>query len=103
MGDPEAGQSQDFPVLVETRWKLYEAKGDPEGLLRSSENSLEDYRLRLASKKSPADLKKTYSRYIAFNGFRKGYALMALGRLGEASEAFNLHVKEINQLQVLEM
>ena len=99
MGDPEAGQSEDFPVLVETRWKLYEAKGDPEGLLRSAENSLEDYRLRLTSKKSPAELKKTYSRYIAFNGFRKGYALMALGRFNEAAGAFNLHIDEINKWQ----
>ncbi|MEC7922850.1 MAG: hypothetical protein VX496_05550 [Planctomycetota bacterium] len=99
MGDPEAGQSEDFPVLVETRWKLYEAKGDPEGLLRSAENSLQDYRLRLTSKKSPAELKKTYSRYIAFNGFRKGYALMALGRFNEAAGAFNLHIDEINKWQ----
>ncbi len=99
MGDPEAGGSSDFPVLVETRWKLYEAKGDPEGLLRSSENALQDYRLRLQSKKSPAELKKTYSRYIAFNGFRKGYALMALGRFDQAAEAFNLHIEEINNWQ----
>ena len=99
MGDPEVGRSPDFPVLVETRWKLYEAKGDPEGLLRSAENSLQDYRLRLKSKKPPADLKKTYSRYIAFNGFRRGYALMALGRFNEATEAFNLHIEEINKWQ----
>ena len=99
MGDPEVGRSPDFPVLVETRWKLYEAKGDPEGLLRSAENSLQDYRLRLKSKNPPADLKKTYSRYIAFNGFRRGYALMALGRFNEATEAFNLHVEEINKWQ----
>tara|TARA_Y100000758_G_scaffold290241_1_gene243618 strand:- start:96 stop:1028 length:933 start_codon:yes stop_codon:yes gene_type:complete len=99
MGDPEVGRSPDFPVLVETRWKLYEAKGDPEGLLRSAENSLQDYRLRLKSKNPPADLKKTYSRYIAFNGFRRGYALMALGRFNEATEAFNQHVEEINKWQ----
>lgn len=100
MADPDAGGSPDFPVLVETRWKLYEAKGDPEGLLRSAENTLADYRLRLQSKIPSLKTRETYSRYIVFNGFRKGYALMALGRLGEASEAFNLHVKEINQLQV---
>ena len=73
--------------------------GNPEGLLRSAENALQDYRLRLESKKSPADLRKTYSRYIAFNGFRKGYALMALGRFDEATAAFSLHIDEINNLQ----
>lgn len=99
MADPEAGRNPDFPVLVETRWKLYEAKGDPEGLFRSAKNALEDYRFRVESNNSPLKIKKTYTRYIAFNGFRKGYALMAMGSFARAAEAFTLNVAEINEWQ----
>ena len=99
MADPEANRSADFPTLGETRWKLYEAKGDPEGLLLSAEKVLKDYRPRIKSDQHSPQTKEAYARYLAFNGFRKGYALMALGRLDEARVAFDEHLNEINQLQ----
>ena len=99
MADPEANMSADFPTLGETRWKLYEAKGDLEGLLRSAEDVLKDYRPRSRNEQLSMQTKEAYSRYLAFNGFRKGYALMALGRLDEARTAFDDHLKEINLLQ----
>ncbi len=99
MATAQAQKSPDFPTLGETRWKLYEAKGDIEGLLRSAESVLQDYPARTRSDQYSLKTKEAYSRYLAFNGFRKGYSLMALGRLDEARDAFDSHVTEINKLQ----
>ncbi len=99
MATEQARKSPDFPTLGETRWKLYEAKGDISGLLRSAESVLQDYPARTKSDQYPLKTKEAYSRYLAFNGFRKGYSLMALGRIDEARDAFDSHVKEINKLQ----
>ena len=99
MATEQAQKSPDFPTLGETRWKLYEAKGDIAGLLRSAESVLQDYPERTRSDQYSLKTKEAYSRYLAFNGFRKGYSLMALGRMDEARDAFDSHVTEINKLQ----
>ena len=98
MATAEAQKSPDFPTLGETRWKLYEAKGDMAGLLRSAESVLRDYRSRSKNDQFSIKTKEAYTRYLAFNGFRKGYALMALGRTEESRDAFGSHIREINQL-----
>ena len=99
MATAQAQKSPDFPTLGETRWKLYEAKGDIAGLLRSAESVLQDYPERTRSSQYSFKTREAYSRYLAFNGFRKGYSLMALGRMDEARDAFDSHVTEINKLQ----
>ncbi len=99
MATAQAQKSPDFPTLGETRWKLYEAKGDIAGLLRSAESVLHDYPERTRSSQYSFKTREAYSRYLAFNGFRKGYSLMALGRMDEARDAFDSHVTEINKLQ----
>lgn len=99
MAEAKVQDSPDFPTLGETRWKLYEAKGDPAGLLRSAERVLRDYRPRIKNPQYSAKTREAYSRYLSFNGFRKGYSLMALGRMDDARDAFNEHVNETNLLQ----
>ena len=96
MQDPNAYESEYYPDLGEVLWKLYERKGDLKGMQRCAERILSVYPLRAKSSRLTSAVREKYDRYVDVFGFRKAYALFALGRTEEARDAFTVHVARID-------
>jgi tetratricopeptide (TPR) repeat protein len=95
--DPRVYQSDSYPFLVELLWKLNkECKGDLIGMLQAAETVLTIYPLRLGSSSLSPHLRESFERYLDYSGFRKGYALMGLGDLAAARQAFHEHIERMN-------
>jgi tetratricopeptide (TPR) repeat protein len=94
--NPKTYDSTHYPHLHETLWKLLLAKGDIEGLKTSAENVLVVYPLRLQAKALDAEGRKYFEHFLDISGFRKPYAIFALGRLEEARRGFLEHIQALD-------
>ncbi|MCZ6791991.1 MAG: tetratricopeptide repeat protein [Planctomycetota bacterium] len=90
--------SDSYPYLGEVLWKLHEAKGDVEGMLRSVEAVRKLYPMRLKSSTGLSRHQRDdYERYLMFSGFRRGYCHFATGSYDEARQGFHEHVDELTE------
>ncbi|MBN1443114.1 MAG: tetratricopeptide repeat protein [Planctomycetes bacterium] len=91
--------SRSFAYLGEQLWKLFEAKGDLQGMLQTVQAHRTLYSLRLKNQDLDSFLKEDMERYLMFNGFRRGYVLFALGDLQAAAAAFEDHIKDMTAME----
>lgn len=95
LGEKSVDKSPSYPYVVETLWKLYESKGDPSGMLEVCEAIAKIFPYRMKDPSRNAHEREDYRRCLVYNGFRRGYALTALGSFVPARRAWESYIADL--------
>lgn len=91
----EEYRQSDLPHYYEMLWKLLIMAGKLEDLVNLSEEVARIFPVRQMREGASHREKDMYTRYIGYNGFRRGYSQFALGSVGDALDSFNDHVNSM--------
>ncbi|HLU50142.1 MAG TPA: hypothetical protein VK116_18725, partial [Planctomycetota bacterium] len=95
-------KSSSYPYVIESLWRLHEAKGDPTGMIDVCESVAKLFPYRMSDTSRTEREREVYGQFLVFNGFRLGYGLCAQGRFDDARSAWERFASELgNQKQTV--
>lgn len=88
-------ERESYASAGELLWRLHHARGDLDKLWELIETVETVYPLKLASASLSRQHRDRLRLYLSYNGFRKGYVLLARGDCGGAAKAFREHLAAV--------